>query len=233
MKLHRFFISDEIVGDTYVIQEEALVHQITRVLRLRKSDLLVLCTSDGIDHVAEIQTVEKKYVQVVVRERHSAWVPQTPITLYCSLIRKELFELVLQKATEIGVTQIVPLTTERTERSVVAQSRANRILREASEQCGRGDIPKFCEEQSLGEVMSNHTTSEVLIMFDKDGVEMPQSLSVKVPVGILIGPEGGWSPSEKRMLVEHQCLVCTLGPTTLRAETAAIVASSAVQRALR
>lgn len=232
MKVHRFFIADEIAGDTYLIQDESLLHQITRVLRLRKGDRIILCGENATDYVSDITSLDKRHIEVRILKTEPVWVPSASVTLYCAQIRKELFELVVQKATELGISKIVPLTTERTERGVISNTRAHKIMQEASELCGRGDIPELGEAVSLGEVISGHTTAINLIMFDADGAPVPAHISAERAIGILIGPEGGWTPAEKRLLQEHNCSIYSLGPTTLRAETAAIVATSAVLRAI-
>jgi 16S rRNA (uracil1498-N3)-methyltransferase len=100
MKIHRFFVEEEPVGDRYLLQDEALVHQIVRVLRLGRGEHIALVTH-GAQHVALIEEIEKKYIAVRIIRTEKVWVPRVPVTLYLATIRKERFEWALEKCTEL------------------------------------------------------------------------------------------------------------------------------------
>jgi 16S rRNA (uracil1498-N3)-methyltransferase len=144
-----------------------------------------------------------------------------------AVIQLEKFELVLQKATELGVRSIVPLVTERVELRPERYSgkleRWNRIVFEAVKQSGRSVVPTIEEPAKLTDVLARDGAK---ILFDADAE--PSPIERLDAVTILIGPEGGWSDDELRLARERQCLFQRLGPRRLRAETAAIVAASVI-----
>jgi 16S rRNA (uracil1498-N3)-methyltransferase len=146
-----------------------------------------------------------------------------------AVIQLEKFELVLQKATELGVTTFIPLVTERVElrpeRYANKTERWNKIVFEAVKQCGRAIVPNIEAAQTFDEIL---TKSGTKLLFDADGE--PPTANRQPPTGltILIGPEGGWSDDELRRARDAGVLIERLGPRRLRAETAAIAAVSVV-----
>ena len=140
-----------------------------------------------------------------------------------SIIQLEKFELVLQKATELGVRSIIPLETDRqeirAERYRGKDERWKKIIFEATKQSGRAVIAKLEPPTKFDDLMER----ENKIVFDADETQTDSVLSPQSSV-LLIGPEGGWSERELIVAREHDCIFATLGPRRLRAETAAIVA---------
>lgn len=225
MKIHRFFISDDIVGETYVIQDEALVHQITRVLRIGRGECIALVVGGGKQWLAEIVETEKRFVTVRLVEEQRVWISKHKIVICLSAIRKERFEWALEKCTEVGASAIIPLISARTERGIVPHERALRIMQEASEQCGRGDIPEMVAPITLADFLSEVGNARV-IACDMGGMSMnalPHLLEGEI-LYICIGPEGGWSNDERAHFTKYGIECVTLGPTVLRAETAAVAA---------
>jgi 16S rRNA (uracil1498-N3)-methyltransferase len=159
-----------------------------------------------------------------------------------ALIKKDNFEWVLEKCTELGVSRFVPIMAERSEKKNIDIERAKRIIKEACEQCGRGDLPELLEIKNLDEILSE----ENLITFDGDGEKLQsrkfsevlgfpdvaydatsgQTIRKLPALSLLIGPEGGWSDRELAKFKEKNMPIYSLGNLTLRAETAAIVAAA-------
>ena len=261
MRLHRFYIEEKLVSlqSPYLdgrqlmvrVDDEGLLHQMRDVFRLKKDDEVIFFDGEGMDITFRIEMLSKKEgIFVKEKEERSAGHGNTRrsyITLIMALIKKDNFELVLQKCTELGVSRFVPVLAERSEKKNIDMERAKRIIKEASEQCGRGDIPTIGEIKKLDEILGE----ENLIVFDASGTlsfacltarqgeglgEALKSsksdlkhLNPKVrPLGfaILIGPEGGWSEREIKMFQDRKIPIYKLGELTLRAETAAIVASA-------
>lgn len=223
MKLHRFYIADNLDGDEVYLEDAQLIHQLGTVFRFRKGDTIILFNGDGFDRQFVIEVLSKNFVRAKsTGSRTHVWTPKKKISLFLAHIRKEHFEWALEKCTELGVSHIVPIETERTERSSVKKDRAQKIIQEAAEQCGRGDIPTFGDPKTLKEVLE---TQDTIFVCDITG-----SLVHKLPTNdyplltILIGPEGGWSPKELALFEKHKVKKVKLGETTLRAETAAVVA---------
>jgi 16S rRNA (uracil1498-N3)-methyltransferase len=224
MKIHRFFIADEPVGDRYVIQDEGVAHQIQRVLRLRKGEHVALVSGTGIQFIGEIVELGKQYVSIQIIRTESVWMPTTEVTVYMAQIRKERFEWGLEKCTELGVSRIVPLITAHTERGVVNTERARKILMEAAEQCGRGSVPEFGEPVGIEAALFSCSVPIVCDFGGRDPEDVIRELHGVRGVQLFVGPEGGWEDHERALFAKGDVPVVSLGSTTLRAETAAVVA---------
>jgi len=157
-------------------------------------------------------------------EEKNGTVPQHKITLYQSIIKKDKMEWVVEKATELGVTKIVPIISERSEKKGFNVDRARKIAIEASEQCGRGDIPQIVEPITIEKAISQ---AEKAIVFDSSGKSLKELDKIETK-SIFIGPEGGWSENEISKFKSQNFEILNLGDLTLRAETAAIVSLAAL-----
>lgn len=208
-----------------VLREEEIVHQIVSVLRLQKQEVIMLCDGKGMEADATIEAVSKKEVHLLMQEpKQNENEPERRVTLYCALLKRENMEHVFQKATEIGVSVIVPMRTARTIKLDFKRERAEHIIREAAEQSGRGCIPELTEILSFEEALKHAAGQELNLFFDIEATKSP-SVSNENTIGICIGPEGGWSDEERAMIIDHKYTSVTLGKRTLRGETAAVVAS--------
>lgn len=248
---HRFFTNQSLATNDITFIDSEQVHQLTRVLRMGAGDRFVLCEGTGEDvevEISHIHTVGRSSsMQLAVIERRPAWVPAVHFDLCLASIRKERFEWALEKCTELGVSHITPLTTDRAERGVVSQTRAQKILKEASEQCGRGNIPTYGEVVELENCISAAVQSgKIVIACVHSGVSfsefLTQNLGSRLPgragsalgsISVLIGPEGGWSSAELALFKKHNVTEVSLGPTNLRAETAAVAACALIHTHVR
>jgi len=161
--------------------------------------------------------------------------PPLPLILFQSLLKREKFEWILQKGTEIGVTRFVPLVTQR---SLVQQTavkpakmaRWRKIITEAAEQCRRGRIPRLDEPRTLPAALAMLPADTLaLIPWEEEQRRPLPDVGNLTPaaLALFIGPEGGFAATEVALALEHGCQSVTLGPRILRAETAAL-ASAAV-----
>jgi 16S rRNA (uracil1498-N3)-methyltransferase len=209
-------------------------------------DTFILNEGGGEDVEVEIVdtgTSSKKYggstsVQLKVLARHQAWVPKIAVHVLLATIRKERFEWALEKCTELGVSKISPLTTDRAERGSVPRSRAERILKEAAEQCGRGNVPEYSNVEDLESAISTAVKGgKIVIACVHSGQPFSEFVSSKLltahhslltSCSIIIGPEGGWTPRELELFKKHNVIEVSLGPTNLRAETAAVTACALI-----
>jgi len=239
MRLHRFYISEKIGSQKeLVINSAELVNQITRVFRLKTGDRVVLFDGSGNDFECEICEVKprgEEFMRFAVREaRPSRYIPPRKVVLYQSIIKKDKFEWVVEKATELGVTDIVPVLAERSEKKSLDQKRLQKIAIEASEQCGRGDVPVVHPVKlNLLEISEASSQKVALHLEGEDFTSLRLSTLSKVEgnlgsqsLAVFIGPEGGWSPEELKMFHNQKIVICRLGKQVLRAETAAVVALS-------
>jgi 16S rRNA (uracil1498-N3)-methyltransferase len=221
MRIHRFYIENQIENKDVGISDERLVHQWRHVFRYNVGSEVVLFNGSGFEYECVISFISNREAKLEVVSKKPSIIPNTNITLYQSLIKKDNFEWIAEKATELGVAKIVPVVSERSEKKNINEERLKKILIEASEQCGRGDVPELGEIVDLEDAIQS---AENIIIFDKGGD--PVENTFEVAASIFIGPEGGWSEKEINMFKERGAHICSLGPLTLRAETAAIVAMS-------
>ncbi len=142
------------------------------------------------------------------------------IALFCSLLKKNNLELVLEKGTELGISEFVPLLSDRSEKKDLDLKRGRKIIKEASEQSGRVIMPNLQEIKNLKDILEGRDRK--LVAFHPAGVLLDKKIFSKKDLGILIGPEGGWSEREVELFLEKSVPVYSLGAQILRAETAAI-----------
>ncbi|MDO8593992.1 MAG: RsmE family RNA methyltransferase [bacterium] len=228
MRLHRFFVEERIAPDIRLkVIDEKLLHQWRNVLRLKVGNEVILFDGFGMDHRCELATIEKKEAICMVREStKNAAAPALQFFLFASLIKKERFEWLLEKATELGVAQIRPVIADRSEVKKFNLDRAKDIVKEAAEQSGRGSLPALYEPMELQNVFKEYKYFKSMVFdphgepFKKDGWGKEEK------IGAFIGPEGGWSARELELFTREKIPSYSLGLSTLRAETAAVAVTA-------
>jgi 16S rRNA (uracil1498-N3)-methyltransferase len=225
VKQHRFLVtSDQIQGDLVSFSPEQW-HQLHAVLRLRPGDRVrVFEGAEPLDRVVELIGVAAGRV---VESLPQAAEPRTRLVVYPALLQRDKFESVLQKLTEIGAAAIVPLLTVRgVVRDVPDDRRQIRwraILREATEQCGRGVVPELVGGLPFAPALER-ATAEGTVLVAYEG-ERQRSVHAALAgaqrtVALFVGPEGGFAPEEVACANEAGARLVTLGPRILRSETA-------------
>jgi 16S rRNA (uracil1498-N3)-methyltransferase len=215
----------------------AAAAHVTRVLRLGVGDPLTLFNGDGADYPARIAavgrgTVEAEVIGCVAARAESP----LAVTLVQGIARGERMDLVLQKATELGVAAIVPVATAR---SIVRLDRDSRerkrahwrgIAISACEQCGRARVPEVAEPQAFGSWLAEPPRARVRLLLSPDA-QTPLSAAARdaSPIELLVGPEGGLENAERDAARAAGFQACRLGPRILRSETAAITALAVLQ----
>lgn len=224
MKIHRFIAPLEIAHETLTIQDTELVHQINRVLKLRVGEQVLFGDGTGAEVLTTLTTVSKTLVEAqVLKHQTNTNEPQKSVTLYLAILKKDNFELAIQKAVEIGVTHIVPLLTERTVKIGINTERITAIIKEAAEQSGRGKIPALHEARSFEDALAE-AGKETSVFFDLGGEPLTAAISSRA-TNLFVGPEGGFSEDEAEQARKTGLTPTSLGQLTLRGETAAIVGS--------
>ena len=226
MRLHRFYVSQPL-GEEVVIDDVSQVFQWTNVFRYTEGDFVILFNGDGNDCSYSLKNISKKSCTLTRTKQDVSYIPTKKITLCLSLIKKDNFELVVQKATELGVTTIIPVLSSRSEKKNLSYERLEKIAKEAGEQCGRGDIPVIKTIVTLKEALGTLTDQHYPLVLSMGGVPLltaKDTFNEDKELMLFIGPEGGFSSEDMNYFKE--CLVAeySLGKTVLRAETAAIVA---------
>ncbi len=234
MRLHRFIGNFDLSQDRLDIRDAEILKQARNVLRLKKGDSIILADGKLSEAVVRIAESDKKFLKVETLENYmNKNEPERHGILYCSILKRENFEWVVQKATEVGVKKIVPVISSRTVKLGFKKDRLEKIIREASEQSGRGILPELRNPVNFGEAVKDAGENDLNLFFEIDSdlmdpAELREMKSKKI--GIFIGPEGGWSPEEKKIVEKKvkenkNFKLRGLGKLTLRAETAAITAS--------
>jgi len=207
------------------------------VLRCKEGDELVIFNGAGSCFKTKILKVGKKEVITDFLEKFPCN-SESPvnITLVQSLLKGEKMDLVVQKTTELGVREIVPVVTERSQlRETRKTARWQKIAQEASRQSGRTVIPVVHEPVSFQDIFTDNDLKG-FIFYEEEGVRLSDSVSSFIPhpssLFIVIGPEGGFTKEEVKLAKEKGLVAASLGKRILRAETAAIAAVTLAQYAL-
>lgn len=229
MKLHRFIGEFDLSAEHLIVQDAKLALQLSRVLRLKSGDKVVLCDGKGAEAQAVVRSLRPMSVSFNLEKLEVSGVETSRIVaLYCSILKRENFELVAQKATEIGVRRIVPIITARTVKQDLKAERLTKIILEAAEQSGRVLLPALEAPISFKEALEQGRASDQALFFHPSGKEMCEQKQTGTSYALYIGPEGGWDDAEVDLAKKAGCAILSLGSLILRAETAALVATYAV-----
>ena len=225
----RIFVRDPIVSAEAVRLDEGQGKYLTRVMRLEDgAHVRVFNGRDGEWLCVLRQETGKKVSILPERQTRGQTTPPDLVLLFAPL-KKTRTDFVVEKACELGVCRIQPVMTERTQSSRVRSDRLQATVIEAAEQTERMDVPTVESDVSLFEVLSNWEAGRPLYYCDEAGGARPMAETLRQaapgPAGVLIGPEGGFSPAERERLRSCDFVIpVTLGPRILRAETVAVSA---------
>jgi 16S rRNA (uracil1498-N3)-methyltransferase len=224
MKIHRFIGNFDLSKKELTIKDVEIINQMKNVLRLKTGETVELCDGKHISAMADICKIEKESITVLIKKmEENKNKTKNEVSLFCAVLKKENFELVVQKATECGVSKIIPIITARTIKTGLNLERLQKIAKEASEQCGRITIPEISEPIDFDGAIKN-TVGENII-FDISGEPLSDLKINSEKINIFVGPEGGWTEAEIAKAKSLNFKLASLGPLTLRGETAAIVAT--------
>lgn len=221
-KLHRFNITDTELKHDFWLHDENLIHQWRNVLRFQAGRELVLFDGQGTDRLYKLEELSEKEAHLRLVTELQPTTPKIKVYLLWSLLKKDKNDWVLQKCTELGVSHFIPLLADRSEKTGFNPDRAERIVIEASEQCGRSDIPTIREPMHISTALEE--LAEKVQLYICEQASDDALVSSGDSVGVLIGPEGGWSDAEKQLFIDQNLKHLRLHDFTLRAETAAISA---------
>jgi 16S rRNA (uracil1498-N3)-methyltransferase len=241
----RFYVEPGVLSASTVVLDGSVAHRLSSVLRLRPGEEVVLFDGTGEDVTARLDAVSpKRIAATVVGRAPGAPEPKTSVTLYQCVTKGERFDWLVEKATELGVSRIVPLLAARSVVRTAAGGnrleRWRRIAVEAAEQCGRSAVPAVGDPEAFSQAIAS-AVGVCLLPYEAAG-EMAPSVQTALndridelfatgAVSIFIGPEGGFEDAEVRAAVDGGATVVTLGNRVLRAETAGMVATALVMQA--
>lgn len=230
MKIHHFISKDfDLEKPKIIIDDFAIVRQIRDVLRLQPGEEIILGNGMGTQAHALIVEMKKKTLEAeIIKKEINQTDLNINIKLYCSILKRDNFEWVVQKATEIGVGEIIPVVTKRTIKTNLNLDRLEKITNEAAEQSGRGILPTIKKPMDFDKAIEEAKQNKVNVFFDAGGEDF-EKLKVKIAkkesIGLFIGPEGGWEEDEVGLIKKKKIKIASLGRLTFRAETAAIIAT--------
>jgi 16S rRNA (uracil1498-N3)-methyltransferase len=233
----RFFVDEVRSGRAEISGDDA--RHLTRVLRGEAGQRYEISDNRNV-YLAEIDTARKEHVTFRTLEKLAPPAPAVRLILCAALIKFDHFEWMIEKATELGVSEIVPVETVRSERGLERAAhkrveRWRRIALEASQQARRAFLPEVSEPEPLRAALVREATYRFAL--DENpaarplNIALPTARVVHDTVAMLIGPEGGWTDEERAQFTNAQWTPVSLGPLVLRAETAALAALAIVNSA--
>jgi 16S rRNA (uracil1498-N3)-methyltransferase len=230
MARRRFFVPEIHSGSATLTGDDA--HHLTRVLRVEKGQKYEISDNSTV-YLAEVEAARRDLVTFHVLERIEAAEAPVRIALYVALVRFERIELLVEKATELGVESMAFFAAERSERGLdcAAGKRAerwHRIAREASEQSRRIRLPEIAAPVSFRDVLADDAPSRLLLDEEPGCPPLRPERFPDNRVSVLVGPEGGWTDRERTVIHEAGWRSVSLGPAVLRTETAAIAAIAVI-----
>lgn len=237
---YRFFVDEHAIrGREVRIEDRALIHQLTAVLRIVPGMTITLLDNSGQEYLTRVDKLDRTSLDGTIEQQTMAGgEPTLSIGLYLALLKGDHFEWVLQKGTELGISAFTPVLSARTN-AAAKPERWERILREAAEQCRRGRIPQLHPPLAFEDACRQASSqSPALLLWEGQGGTPLRTLArtsslidlqAHPPhISLISGPEGGWTDDEVQTAMVYNVHLVTLGPRTLRAETAPITAAVAL-----
>ncbi|MFC0687578.1 16S rRNA (uracil(1498)-N(3))-methyltransferase [Novosphingobium clariflavum] len=225
----RLFVSGPLAQGQTVTIEGGQAHYLAKVMRVAPGDAVILCDDKTGEWAGEVTLAGKRDVVLTLRDRLREREAVPDFWLCAALLKKPNFDLVLEKATELGVARIQPMVTRRCVADKLNAERALTIVTEAAEQCARTALPHVAEPKRLEALLRDWPEDRALFFADETGGDpaAAQFAAHKGPAALLVGPEGGFDEEERAMVRAHpMARAITLGPRILRGETASIGASA-------
>ena len=233
MARRRFFVDRVHDGSAAISGDEA--HHLVRVLRVEPGQKFEISDAHTV-WLAEVETARKGEVRFRVLEELPPAAQLPEIVLCLALIKFDRFEWAVEKATELGVSRIVPVDTARTDQGLFQGAakrveRWRRIAQEASEQSRRTAPPQVSDAVKFAAIHTGAPPHR-FVLDEQPGAPLLIKLVTAAPVAVLIGPEGGWTDAERALLNSSGWVAASLGPLILRAETAVCAALAVAAQVL-
>ncbi|MGB1118478.1 MAG: 16S rRNA (uracil(1498)-N(3))-methyltransferase [Parvibaculales bacterium] len=235
--VQRLFVDQPLAADKTLTLTGNPAHYLRNVLRANADDAVLVFNGRDGEWQAHITAIDKRAVTLVTARRTR---PQTPkadqadIWLLVAPVKRARLDYLAQKATEMGVTRLVPVITRRTQGGTVNLDRLRANAQEAAEQCGILQLPEITDPARLDDALQDWDGARRLLFCDETaeaGMGVSElAAQLRPPLAVLIGPEGGFTPEEKQeLLALNQTVRISLGPRILRTDTAVVAALALVQ----
>ena len=226
----RLYHPNSIVENTTKLLSKEHGHYVANVMRLKLGSCINFFNKDG-EWESEITLIQKDKVEVKFTKKIKQASNESKIELAICLVKKTPMETILQKSTELGVSKIIPIVSERTEVKDLNYERARKIVIEATEQSNQLNPPEISEVKKLKDFLKNLDSSTKLLFADVNSQTILKNDNIKKgeALSILIGPEGDFSPAEREsILTVPDVKSFTISKNILRSDTAVITAISLV-----
>ena len=226
----RLYYPNSIVENTTSLLSKEHTHYVVNVMRLKRGSSINFFNKEG-EWVSEIVFLEKDRIEVKFLNRVKKSVQTSSMELAICLVKKNPMEIILQKATELGVVKITPIISERTEVKELNLERAKKIVIEATEQSNQLSPPEISKITKLKDFVNNLNETSKLFFADINSKDKLKKEDIKGDnlKTILIGPEGDFTPNERKMILENKNTISfSLSKNILKTETATISALSLV-----
>ena len=230
MSTVRLYYPENIIENSTSLLSKEHTHYIVNVMRLKRGSKINFFNKGG-EWLSEIVFLDRDRVEIKFLNKIKESFPASNIELAICLVKKNPMEIILQKATELGVSRIIPIISERTEVKDLNLERANKITIEATEQSDQLNPPKISQMIDLKDFINSISKETKLFFADINSKYAPSSKDIEgiKNISILIGPEGDFSPSERELILEKSNVVpFSLSKNILRTDTAVISAISLV-----
>ena len=221
----RLFVDETLADASEIRVEGNQAHYLGKVMRIAPGDTVILCDNRTGEWAAEVIDAGKRHVTLAPRENLRPREEVPDFWLCAALLKKDRFDLVLEKATELGVARIQPVVTSRCVADKLNPERANTIVTEAAEQCARTALPEVTLPKKLDALLRDWPQDRTLFFADEEGGEAAADAFCYAdgPAALLTGPEGGFTDQERAAIRGHpSARAISLGPRILRGETAAL-----------
>jgi 16S rRNA (uracil1498-N3)-methyltransferase len=230
----RLFVDAPLVMGAELKLDRDQSNYLVNVLRMRGGECLLVFNGRDGEWRATLSGADKKAAALTLTEQVRPQTPPTQIALWFAPLKSARLDYLVQKAVEMGASEIRPVITRRTQVQRLKLERMQANIIEAAEQCGVLALPMLMPEQKLDAALAGDPERPILFCDEWQAIESPGVSLAKTPRGsavtVLIGPEGGFDPDERRMILARQnTIALSLGPRILRADTAAVAAMAVAQ----
>lgn len=236
--MHRFYHSNPLDLNQIIILDEFSSHHALRVMRVKVDDFLILFNGDGFEYRGRVSDINKKTINIEIlsKEKNNNESPIN-INLFQSISSNEKMDMVIQKATELGVSSIQPIFTSRSTVKLSLDKIKKRLIHwrqvsiSACGQSGRSKIPTIKSPIGFDRFVEGITTNSLNLLLHPDNSKESSNLPNKYSgdINIFIGPEGGFSQDEVLLLKKQNCINIQLGSRILRTETAPLAIIAILQ----
>ena len=236
--MHRFYHSNPLGLNQIITLDEFASHHALRVMRVKVDDFLVLFNGDGFEYRGRVSDINKKTINVEIlsKEKNNSESPIN-INLFQSISSNEKMDMVIQKATELGLSSIQPIFTSRSTIKLSMDRTKKRLIHwkqvsiSACEQSGRSKIPTIRSPIGFDQISEGIKTNSLNLLLHPDNLEESSNLPNEYSgdINVFIGPEGGFSQDEVLLLKKQNCINIQLGPRILRTETAPLAIIAILQ----